>query len=241
MDVKGRVAIVTGTSSGIGLAAAKLLTAKGAKVALVSRSENKLRQLSKELPSSYVVVTNMRIEKEIKNMVKKVYRHFGRIDILVNNAGRGYDKYVEKIDIVRFQELIDLNFIGPLIAMQEVIPIMRKQGEGTIVNISSGTSLMNIPNIAAYSSLKRALNGLSLTAREELSKDNITVSLVYPYITATNFGKNIMGGARKWDPTRKDRDLPPVDPPELIAEKILEAIKTGKAEIFAHDWMNKLH
>lgn len=173
-------------------------------------------------------------------MAKTTFDKFGRIDILVNNAGRGYDAFVENIDLKMFRELVELNFLGPLIAMQEVIPIMRKQKGGAIVNISSGTSLMNIPNIAAYSSLKRALNGLSLTAREELVKDNIKVSVVYPYITATNFGKNIMGGARKWDPTEENRDLLPVDPPELIAEKILEAIETGKPEIFAHNWMGKM-
>ena len=74
--------------------------------------------------------------------------------------------------------------------MQQVIPIMRKQGGGTIINISSGTALMYLPNNGAYSSLKRALASISLTAREELKKDNIIVSVVYPYITLTNFEKN---------------------------------------------------
>ncbi|MBI3379154.1 SDR family NAD(P)-dependent oxidoreductase [Candidatus Gottesmanbacteria bacterium] len=240
MKIKGKVAIVTGASSGIGMACAKLLSHHGAKVALVARSKNILDNLYQELADSYTVATDIRKENQIKEMVKKVYNKFGRIDILVNNAGRGYDAMVEKIDIGMLRELIDLNFIGPLITMQEVIPIMRNQRGGTIINISSGTSLMSIPNIAAYSSLKKALNGLSLTAREELAKDKISVSVVYPYITATNFGKNIMGGVRKWQPQDEDPDLPPVDPPEIVAEKILEVIKTGKPQIYAHDWMGKM-
>ncbi len=239
MIIKNKVAIVTGASSGIGLATAKLLSEKGAIVVLAARSKNVLDKLSLELPNSLFVQTDMTKPEQIKKLVKTTLNKFGRIDILINNAGRGYDAFVENIDIDKFMQLINLNLISTLIAMQEVIPIMRKQKEGTIVNISSGTSLMNIPNIGAYSSLKRALNGLSLTAREELAEDNINVSIVYPYITTTNFARNILGGARKIQPQERDRKLPPADPPEHTAEKIVEAIKTGNAEIFAHEWMGK--
>jgi short-subunit dehydrogenase len=137
----------------------------------------------------------------------------------------------------KFRELFTLDVLAPLILMQEVIPFMKKQGEGVIVNISSGTSLMTIYGIGAYSSLKRALNGISLTAREELKDDNISVSLVYPYITKTNFHKNLLNNST-WDMQRDD-DMEEFDTPEHVAEKILEAIESGKAEIFAHDWMGK--
>ena len=123
--------------------------------------------------------------------------------------------------------------------MQEVIPIMRRQSGGMIVNVSSGTSFMDIPNIGAYSSLKRALNGLSLTAREELKKDNIIVSLVYPYMTQTNFGKNVIGKPRA-DDWQDDETLLKADKPEHIANKILEVVESGEAEIWAHDWMKKI-
>jgi len=192
MKVRDKVVIVTGASSGMGLATARLLAKKGAKVALVSRSKEKLEEISRDLPGSVVIQADMRVENDIKNMVAKAHEHFGRIDILINNAGRGYGTPLEYIDIKQFRELFELNVVGPLIAMQAVIPVMRKQGGGMIVNISSGTTLSYMPGVSAYASLKRALNGLTLTAREELKKDNIVVSVVYPYITETNFYRDGM-------------------------------------------------
>lgn len=91
MEVEGKVVIVTGASSGIGLATAKLLTQKGAKVVLVSRSRDKLEKISQQLPYSFVVPADMSKPEDIKRMVKQVQNHFGRIDILVNDAGQGYD------------------------------------------------------------------------------------------------------------------------------------------------------
>jgi len=166
MNIQGKVAIVTGASSGIGLATAQLLSKNGAKVALAARSLSKLQKISKQLQDSLVIQTDMSNEKQIKAMVAKAFKHFGRIDILVNNAGRGYDASVQETNSDTFRELFNLDVVGPLTAMQAVIPIMQKQGGGSIINISSGTALMVLPNMAAYSSLKRALAQISLTARE---------------------------------------------------------------------------
>ena len=140
MDIKGKVAIVTGASSGIGLATARILSGKGAKLVLVARSKGKLEKLTKELPEAIAIIADISKIEEVKNMVELAYEHFGRIDILVNNAGRGYDVPVEKTDIEIFHYLFDLDVVGPLVAMKEAIPIMRQQGGGTIVNVSSGTA-----------------------------------------------------------------------------------------------------
>lgn len=242
MIVKDKVAIITGASSGIGKATAKLLSEKGAKVVLAARSEEKLNKLSEELPNSLVVKTDMTNEDQIKEMVKKTIKHFGRVDILVNNAGRGYDAYVEDVDTEKFRELFALDLIGPVAAMKEVIPYMRKQKEGSIINISSGTALMAIPGMSPYSSLKRALVGVSLTAREELKENNIKVSVVYPYITLTDFEKNTLKAKKQEeeDWSSDDPDFQPPDTAEYVAEKILEAIESEKAEIFVHNWMKKM-
>jgi short-subunit dehydrogenase len=241
MDVQGKIVIVTGASSGIGLATARLLSSRGAKVVLVSRSREKLEMLSRELADSLVVPVDITKASEIKSMVEQALTHFGRIDVLVNSAGQGYDAPVETTDIEVLHHVFDLDLVGPLVAMQRVIPIMRKQKGGTIVNISSGTALMHLPNMGGYSALKRALADISLTAREELKTDNIVVCVVYPYMTLTDFEKNTIK-----DPALLHREeqegagrVTP-DTAEYVAQKILEGVESGEAEIFAHDWMKKI-
>ena len=237
MDIKNKVAIITGASSGIGEATAKLLSQNQVKVVLAARSVDKLKSLEKELPNSLAIPTDMTNEKQIQEMVAKAQKRFGRIDILINNAGQGYDAMVEKINVNTFREIFNLDIIGPVIAMQAVIPIMRSQKQGTILNISSGTALMILPSMSAYASLKQALAKISLTARQELEDDNITVSVVYPYITATDFEKNtIKEEVSKWEEGGGGAPLP-ADSADYIAEKILEGIKSGDAEIYAHNWM----
>ncbi len=170
MDVNGKVAIVTGASMGIGYAVAKLLSGSGAKLALVARSKKKLEALAKELPDAVAVQADMSKPEEVISMVKTVLTHFGRIDILVNNAGVGYDAPAEKTNICTFQYLFDLDMLRPVVAMKEAIPVMRMLGGGAIVNISSGTALMQLPDMGAYSAMKAALAQFSLTAREELRR-----------------------------------------------------------------------
>jgi short-subunit dehydrogenase len=241
MDVQSKVVIVTGASSGIGLATARLLARQGAKLALVSRSKEKLEQLSRELPDSLAVPADMTEIEEVKTMVKRTEEHFGRIDVLVNCAGQGYDAPVEKTDVDILHHIFDLDVVGPLVAMKEVIPIMRRQGGGTIINISSGTALMYLPNNGGYSSLKRALAHISLTAREELRNDNIVISVVYPYMTLTDFEKNTIKDSSLVQAEEQQASIPfPPDTAEYVAQKILDGIASGEAEIFPHDWMKKM-
>ena len=234
-----KVAIVTGASSGIGRATAQLLARKGVRVALVSRSREKLEKLSSDLPGSQVFPADMTKIPQIKRMVKKIREYYGRIDILVNNAGRGYDAPIEKIDIGLFRYIYNLNIIGPVIAMQQVIPIMKEHGGGTVINISSGTALMNLPGMSPYSSSKRALAAISMAARQELEKDNIVVSVVYPYITVTEFEKNTLRATQVPEYEREPTGPYPADSAEFVAEKIVAGILSGDAEIFSHNWMRE--
>ena len=156
--------------------------------------------------------------------------------MLINCAGQGYDAPVERTDIAIFRHIFDLDLIGPLVAMQQVIPIMRQQNGGAIVNVSSGTALMYLPNNGTYSAIKRALASMSLTAREELKHDGIVVSVVYPFATLTDFEKNTIKDHSIPQEELEEGELPfKPDTAEYAAKKILEGVESGEPEIFAHD------
>ena len=225
-----------GRPSGIGLSTAMALSDRGAKVALLARSGDALQKLSQQLPGSLPVPADMTEFDRVREAVRAVYQHYGRIG-LVNNAGRSYAAFIEEIEPEIFNEIFHLNVLGPIIAMQAVIPVMRAQGGGSIVNINSGTAFMTIPQYSVYSSSKRALLGFSLSARAELEKDRIVVSEIYPFITATNFGKNRMGSPANGGPST---DYADGDKPEFVAGLVLQAIEEGQAQYFANDRLRKM-
>ena len=237
MQIEDRVFIVTGASSGIGLSTARALSDRGAKVALLARSTDALQELSQQLPGSFPVTADMTQFDRVREAVRTVHRHYGRIDGLINNAGRSYAASVEAIDPAVFDEIFHLNVLGPIVAMQAVIPLMRAQGGGSIVNVNSGTAFMAVPEYSVYSASKRALLGFSLTARAELDKDHIAVSEVYPFITATNFGKNRMSNSAGGGPPASYADG---DKPEFVAGLVLKAIEEGQAQYFANDRLRQM-
>jgi short-subunit dehydrogenase len=227
MQIKDKIAIVTGASAGIGLALARELSKRGAKVVLSARSTEKLNQLEREIPGSFAVPADMHKPDEVRSLIHRAHEKFGRIDILVNNAGQGLRAAVETINLDDYRAIMDLNVFSVLLAMQEAIPIMRKQGGGTIVNVSSMVSKNYFPTLGAYASTKYALNALSLTARQELASDKIVVSVFHPKMTATEFGQNSRG--EKYV-SSAGRPGMAVDTAEQVAEKIAEQIESGAAE-----------
>jgi short-subunit dehydrogenase len=237
MQINDHVFIVTGASSGIGLSTAKALAERGAKVALLARSGDALEKLSRELPGSFPVGVDVTKFDRLREAVQTVHRHYGRIDGLVNNAGRSYAASIEEIDPEIFDAIFRLNVLAPIVAMQAVIPVMRTQGSGSIVNINSGTAFMTIPQYSVYSASKRALLGFSLTARAELEKDHVIVSEIYPFITATNFGKNRMGKPAGGGPAANYAEG---DKPEFVAGLVLQAIEEGQAQYFANDRLRQM-
>ena len=231
MDIKNKVTVITGASQGIGKATAELLAKEGAKLVLAARSIDVLNIMAKELPEAIGVQTDMRKPEDINNLIDQAIKKYGRVDILINDAGQGMYGPVESIDMEKYKEIMELNVYGVLRAMQAVIPIMKKQGGGMILNVSSRVSKNYFPALAAYASTKYALNALSLTARQELEKDKIIVSIFHPKMTATNFGKNSISQRPEMGNSRPgDRPAMQVDTPEQVAEKIVEQIKSELPE-----------
>ena len=236
MDVKGKVTIITGASAGIGLAAARLFAAEGARVALVARSADKLEALARELRDkgfeALPVTADMRSREAIDQMVERVHAHYGRLDILINNAGQAASGMVADVSIDDFQKIIELNVYGPVYAIQAAVPKMREGGGGLIINVSSMVSKMQIPALGAYAATKAALNLISNTARVELASDNIRVITVFPRMTATDFGKNSLGSQRVRQRQRSNAPDVVIDSPEHVAGKILEAARKEVLEQF---------
>jgi short-subunit dehydrogenase len=236
MEIKDKVIIITGASAGIGRATARSLAREGAKIVLAARSRDALEELAKELPGSLAVETDMTKEKDIDNLIAETIKKYGRIDVLVNNAGQGIYGAVEKVGVEDYRKIFELNVVGPLLAMQKVIPLMCAQGGGAILNISSMVSKAYYPYLGAYASTKYALNALSLTARVELEKDHIVVGIMLPGMTDTDFGTNAIKSdevAKGMQSRYRNEELKP-DSPEHIAQRIKFAIESGAAETTAH-------
>jgi short-subunit dehydrogenase len=233
MEVADKVVLITGASSGIGLATARLFAQKGAKAALAARSAEKLKQLASGLPDAIAIPTDMRDEAAVRRMVAQTQEHYKRIDVLINNAGQGLNAPIEKVNVDTYRSVFELNVVSVLVAMQAVAPIMRAQGEGVIINISSGTSKIpperyRASAIGPYASTKYALNAITLIARQELAADNISVGVVYPGVTATDFYNNLAEGHQS-----VPAGATSVESAETVAEKILEAVETQAAEVYA--------
>ena len=231
MDIDGKVCIVTGASSGIGAATGRLLSDMGARVVLAARRTDRLQALAAELPGSLAVTTDVTIPDQLRRLVSRTLGTYGRVDVLVNNAGQGLHVPVEELVPDDLRAVFELNVVAPLVGMQAVLPVMRAQsGGGAIVNVSSATSLRVFPGLGGYSATKAALNLLSQVAALEFAASGISVSLVYPSVTATEFHQSLRAGGF----AGRGRGIAP-DPPELVGSAIAYAIRSGEAHVLVAD------
>jgi NADP-dependent 3-hydroxy acid dehydrogenase YdfG len=226
MDIKGSVFLITGASSGIGAATARLAAGHGARVVLVARRTERIEVLAADLPDALAVTADITDADQQRAAVEAATQRYGRLDVLVNNAGQGLQLPLEEVALNDFRAVIELNLVAPLAAMQAVIPIMRRQGGGAIVNVSSGTSRIVIPGVGAYSATKSALNMVSQVARAELAVDGINVSVVYPNVATTEFFDVLRAGTPR-------PGGPGGHTAESVAELILDVVGNGSAEAFA--------
>jgi short-subunit dehydrogenase len=192
MEVKGKVVIVTGASSGIGEATAREFGKEGAKVVLAARRVDKLQTLAEEInkmgTETLVVQADLSKLEDIQKLVNDTLAKFNRIDILVNNAGFGRLDWLENLDPVKdIQAQIDVNVMGVIQTTRQVLPVMIKQRSGSIINMCSMAGLVATPTYSIYAASKHAVHGFSEALRREVKPWGIDVSLVYPGGVVTEF------------------------------------------------------
>ncbi len=188
MRLKGKVAIVTGAASGIGLAIAQSLAREGARVVITDINaqalENAAGEIAKSGGTALALKTDISKKEEIDNAVEKAIARFGRLDILVNNAAFLGSSYHQKsfadTQLSDWKPEIDVTFIGTLLCCRAVIPPMLKQKSGRIISISSDSGKMGIPKMAIYSACKAGIAGFSRALAQELAPDGITVNCISP-------------------------------------------------------------
>ncbi len=200
---KNQVAIVTGASRGIGKAIAFKLAEVGTKLSLVGSSEEihktgeELRAAGfNEVETYQVDVAN---EDQMKELVESTVSKFGTVDVLVNNAGIGFFKHVEETSVEEWRKVFEVNVQGVFVGSKTVLPYMKEKKFGTIITISSDVGRYTIPNGAAYTSTKYAVQGFSGALAQEVREYGIRVGTINPGMVDTYFNNSTQGTADKED------------------------------------------
>ncbi len=191
----GKVAVITGASSGIGEATAEALAAEGASIVVAARREDRLEDLIGRMEGNdgrvLSVAADVTEEQEAHDLIKQARGEFGRVDILVNNAGVMQLSKIEKGLSDEWRRMFDVNVMGLLYVTDAAIGVMKEQGSGHIVNISSVAGRKSGPLRGAYSGTKFAVNAISEALRVELLEDNIRVTIIEPGAVETELTSHI--------------------------------------------------
>src|ERR1700674_4744407 len=197
MELAGKIVVVTGASMGIGEAITKCFADQGATLVMLSRDAGRVEAARGRVgptERTLAMTCDVRHREEVDRAIGLTLHHFQRIDVWVNNAGHGLLDSVAEMNMAACREMFETNFFGAVAAMQAVIPVMRQQGGGAIINISSVAGHIPIPFHAAYSATKFAMNAIGKAAGVELKNDGIRVLTVCPGYVRTGFSENAIRG-----------------------------------------------
>jgi NADP-dependent 3-hydroxy acid dehydrogenase YdfG len=193
-QLEGKVAVVTGASSGIGRATAVMLAAEGAAVTLIGRNLDALNELAAEITRArgrvLVRALDVRQHHRMVQAVDDTVSEFGKLDIMVNNAGVSHRGGITDGDVEKWREIVETNLLATLYGCREAVRVMLPNASGHIVNMSSGTTRFLRPSGQVYTATKHAMNYITESLREELIETGIRVSVVIPGLTLTNIGRN---------------------------------------------------
>ena len=252
--MKGKVAIVTGASSGIGLATVKEFASRGASVVLAARNTSKLESTVQELNSQYgndvngksrfiAVTADVSKEEDCKNLVARSVEHFGRIDILVNNAGISMRAMFKDLDLSVIRNLMDVNFWGTVYCTKYALPYLL-EAKGSVVGVISIAGFKGLPARTGYSSSKFAIYGFLDTLRIEHLHDGLHVMVFAPGFTTSNI-RNVALTADGSQQGETPRDEDKMMSAEEVASRMAKGIKKRKSQIVLTPignltvWLNK--
>lgn len=239
-EISGKVAVVTGASMGIGEAIAKVFADHGTSVVLLSRDAGRAEAARQRVGHSELTIAlacDVRNREEIDRVLGLTMHHFNRIDVWVNNAGRGHLGSIANVDMAAVHDTFETNLFGAVGAMQAVIPVMKQQGSGTIINISSVAGHIPLPFHSVYSGTKFAMNAIGNSARIELKAYGINVLTVCPGYVRTDFAANAIGGGEQ-------KQVRPASirgiSPERVARAVLRGYLQGKREVVVPWFMHPM-
>ncbi|MBW4563467.1 MAG: SDR family NAD(P)-dependent oxidoreductase [Mojavia pulchra JT2-VF2] len=223
----GKVAIITGASSGIGEATAIALAAEGAQVAIAARRSDRLNAVAERIQASggkaLPIVADITDETQAKNLVEKANAQLGRVDIVVNNAGIALMGTIDGGDTSDWRRSFDLNVLGLLYVTHAALPLLKAQKSGHIVNISSVAGRTARAGVGIYNATKWGVNALSEALRQEVFRDNIRVTIIEPGLVDTQIDDHITDPIAKQRIQERRRSITPLQS-EDIAAAILYAV-----------------
>jgi short-subunit dehydrogenase len=233
MTLEGRVAVITGGSSGIGLASAEHLARAGVKVVLGARRSDRLEQAVRAIVAeggtAEAVTIDVAQEADVVRLVKRAHEAFARLDIMVCNAGFGYYGSVEEMPSEVMRRMMDVNFMGSFYGARAAVPIFRQQGQGHLILISSIVGKRGIPFMSGYSATKAAQAAFAEALRAEFAGSRVHVSTVFPVSTTSEFRY-----AMERDFGHDVSGLGPKQPVEAVAQAIVNCVRRPRPEVYPH-------
>jgi short-subunit dehydrogenase len=251
--MKDKVIIITGSSSGIGLACARNFALRGAKISLAARSRDKLVEIERELTGSghevLVTPTDVSKEEDCENLIKETVKRFGKVDILVNNAGISMRALFKDLDLSVLKQLMDVNFWGTVYCTKYALPYLLET-KGSVVGVSSIAGFIGLPGRTGYSASKFAMHGFLQTLRTENLKTGLHVLIAAPGFTASNVRKAALtanGTNQGETPRAEDKMMSAEEVARHMAKAIIKrkrtlilTFKEGKLTVFLSKWWPSL-
>ncbi|HEU4936630.1 MAG TPA: SDR family oxidoreductase [Vicinamibacterales bacterium] len=233
MDLSGRVAAITGASSGIGLAVAQHLAREGVAVAIAARRAERLDDAVRDIRArggrAEAVVADVTSEGDVQRLVQHARTTFGRLDVMICNAGFGYYGTVEDTPTPIMQRMMDVNFMGTFYGARAALPHFRAQGQGHLIIVSSIVGRRGIALMSGYTATKAAQVGFAEALRTEFNGTGIAVSVVLPVSTETEFRS-----AMQRDYGHIVSGLGPKQSVDEVAQAIVDCVRRPKAEVYPH-------